>query len=101
MKTKIILTVCLAGFLVAGCAQQTRNIDMINDEGKAVLALDYRDFDRAASLLVQSMLKGGALNKEGGGRYVMATGRIVNALVTGPRSRDFICAEHRPIPAVW
>lgn len=78
MKTRVILTVCLAGLLTAGCATKTRNIDMVNDEGKPVLALDYRDFDKAASELIQSMLKSGALAKKDGGRYVMATGRIVN-----------------------
>jgi hypothetical protein len=50
----------------------------MNDEGKAVMALDYRDFDQAASKLIQSMIGSGALKKEGGGRYVVATGRIVN-----------------------
>ena len=78
MKTRVILTVCLAGLLTAGCATKTRNIDMVNDEGKPVLALDYRDLDKAASELIQSMLKSGALAKKDGGRYVMATGRIVN-----------------------
>ena len=53
-------------------------IDTMNDEGKAVMALDYRDFDMAASKMVQSMLGSGALKKPGGGRYVVATGRIVN-----------------------
>ena len=42
------------------------------------MALDYRDFDQAASKMVQSMLGSGALKKEGGGRYVVATGRIIN-----------------------
>ena len=68
MKTKIILTVCFIGVLLAiGCAPKTTNIDMTNDEGKPVLALDYRDFDRAASQLVQSMLNSGALAKKDGG----------------------------------
>jgi uncharacterized protein (TIGR02722 family) len=50
----------------------------MHDDGKPVLALDYRDFDQAASEMVQSMLGSGALKKEDGGRYVMTTGRIVN-----------------------
>lgn len=66
------------GLLTAGCGQETTNIDIMHDEGKAVMALDYRDFDQAASKLVQSMLGSGALKKEGGGRYVVATGRIIN-----------------------
>ncbi len=77
MKTGIFQIIALIGILIAGCEQVT-NIDTMHDEGKPVLALDYRDFDRAASEMVQSMLGSGALNKTDGSRYVMATGRIVN-----------------------
>lgn len=68
----------LVGILLAGCAPETVNIDVIHDAGKPVMALDYRDFDQAASQMVQSLLASGALKKEGGGRYVVAKGRIVN-----------------------
>jgi uncharacterized protein (TIGR02722 family) len=78
MKTKILDIVMLACIFVAGCGEETTNIDVMNDEAGAVMALDYRDFDQAASKMVQSMLGSGALKKEGGGRYVVATGRIVN-----------------------
>jgi uncharacterized protein (TIGR02722 family) len=50
----------------------------MHDDGKAVMALDYRDFDQAASKMVQSMLGSGALRKQDGSRYVVATGRIIN-----------------------
>ncbi len=76
MKTKVIIT--LAGLLLAGCAQETVNIDVVNDEGKPVMALDYRDFNQAASEMIQSMVSSGALKKPGGGRYVMTTARITN-----------------------
>ncbi len=76
MRTKIIIT--LAGLLLAGCATETVKIDVVNDEGKAVMALDYRDFDQAASEMIQSMIGSGALKKPGGGRYVMTTGRVTN-----------------------
>jgi len=76
MRTKIIIT--LAGLLLAGCAQETVNIDVVNDEGKAVMELDYRDFAQAASEMIQSMISSGTLKKSGGGRYVMTTGRVTN-----------------------
>jgi uncharacterized protein (TIGR02722 family) len=76
MRTKIIIT--LAGLFLAGCAQETVNIDVVNDEGKAVMELDYRDFAQAASEMIQSMVSSGALKKPGGGRYVMTTGRVTN-----------------------
>lgn len=78
MKTRILHCIAVVGVLAAGCAQETTNIDVRNDDGKAVMALDYRDFDQAASKMVQSMLGSGALKKQDGGRYVVATGRIIN-----------------------
>jgi len=78
MKERIIGITTLLSILIAGCAQETVNIDVVHDDAKAVMALDYRDFDQAASEMIQSMLGSGALNKPGGGRYVMATGRIIN-----------------------
>jgi uncharacterized protein (TIGR02722 family) len=78
MKTAIFQIVALIGILIAGCAPQTSYIDTMHDAGKPVMALDYRDFDQAASEMVQSMLGSGALKKADGSRYVMATGRIVN-----------------------
>jgi uncharacterized protein (TIGR02722 family) len=74
----IILIVLSAIILVSGCTQPTTNIDITNDTGKAVMALDYRDFDQAATAMIDSLLRSGALAKQDGGRYVVVTGRIVN-----------------------
>jgi hypothetical protein len=74
----LFVSACLLVFALVGCTAETTNIDTVNDEGKAVMELDYRDFSQAASEMIQSMIRSGALNKKGGGRYVMATGRIVN-----------------------
>lgn len=79
MKTGILQIVVVMSVLICcGCGQKTTNIDVVNDEGNPVMALDYRDFDQAASAMVQSMLGSGALKKKDGGRYVVATGQIVN-----------------------
>ncbi|MBC8218326.1 MAG: penicillin-binding protein activator LpoB [Planctomycetes bacterium] len=79
MKSRILQIVVLLSILAGGCGgPKTKNIDIVHDDGKAVMALDYRDFDQAASAMVQSMVGSGALKKKGGGRYVVATGRIVN-----------------------
>jgi len=78
MRAEILYIIASLGILITGCAQETVNIDVVHDDGKAVMALDYRDFDQAASAMVQSMLASGALKKSGGGRYVVTTGRIVN-----------------------
>ena len=79
MKTKALVIITLAGLLIAGCGEpETVNIDVVNDEGKPVMALDYRDFNQAASEMVQSMISSGALKKPGGGRYVVTTAKITN-----------------------
>jgi hypothetical protein len=78
MKAKTLGIIAFFSILITGCAPKTVNIDVMHDEGKPVMALDYRDFDQAASQLVQSMLASGALKKEGGGRYIVAKGRIIN-----------------------
>ena len=77
MKTKALFCI-LAMAVLVGCQPATRNIDTVNDEGKAVMGLDYRDFDQAAAAMISSLVRSGTLNKNDGGRYVMATGRIVN-----------------------
>lgn len=77
MKCKLLL-ITLPMLIAAGCSVQTRNIDMVNDQGKAVMALDYRDFNQAATDMVNSLIRSGALNKQDGSRYVVTTGRIVN-----------------------
>ena len=78
MKATILNVILVTAVLMTGCTPKTTNIDIRNDSGKAVMGMDYRDFDMAASELVQSMLASGTLKKEGGGRYVVAVGRIVN-----------------------
>ncbi len=79
MKTKTSVIITLAGLLIAGCGEpQTVMIDTADDEGKPVMGLDYRDFNQAASEMVQSMISSGALKKPGGGRYVMTTARVTN-----------------------
>ncbi|MBN2590927.1 MAG: penicillin-binding protein activator LpoB [Sedimentisphaerales bacterium] len=78
MKTKIFIIILFAGLFITGCGEETTNIDIINDSAGAVMSLDYRDFDQAASQMIQSLLGSGRLKKSDNGRYVIATGRIKN-----------------------
>ena len=77
MKLRMVVSI-LACLVLAGCQPATKNIDTVNDEGKAVMGLDYRDFDQAAAAMISSLVRSGTLQKKDGSRYVMATGRIVN-----------------------
>jgi hypothetical protein len=64
--------------MVVGCTPPTKTIDITNDEGKPVMELDYRDFDKAAVEMVQSMLTAGVFKKQDGSRYVVTTAKVVN-----------------------
>ena len=67
--------------LFSGCAT-TKDIDMSNDRGQAVMGLDYRDFERSAFEAIDSMLQSGALDKGKGGaegdKHVLAISRVIN-----------------------
>ena len=79
MKNILLTFVAFLMVVIAGCdGNKVENIDTLNDDGKAVMELDYRDFDIAASEMIQSLISSGTLTKPGGGRYVMTTSRIVN-----------------------
>lgn len=75
MKKIAILALAL---FVAGC-EDVQKIDTQNDvKAKQVMSLDYRDFDQAASAMIQSLLKSGKLAKNDGTKYVMATSEVTN-----------------------
>ena len=73
-----VLTALALLLVLSGCQTTTSNIDMNNDQRGAVMGLDYRDFNTAASKMVEDLLASGALNKPGGGRYVLAISRVIN-----------------------
>ena len=78
MKTKIFSIILFAGLFIAGCGEPTTNIDTRNDDAGAVMSLDYRDFDQAASEMIQSLLGSGRLKKADNSRYVILKGIIRN-----------------------
>ena len=56
----------LVGAVLASCGPDTKNIDMNDDRADAVMALDHRDFTKAADTMIKSMLNSNALNKKDG-----------------------------------
>jgi uncharacterized protein (TIGR02722 family) len=78
MKIYLSVAFMVLTLMFAGCEQPTKRIDVTNDEGKAVMELDYRDFDAAATEMVQSMLASGIFHKPDGSRYVVTTAKVVN-----------------------
>jgi uncharacterized protein (TIGR02722 family) len=76
---KLTLSTIVAGLLLTACTPATQNIDIHNDkDASAVMGLDYRDFQGAAQDMVQSLVNSGAVNKPGGGRYVLVVSRVIN-----------------------
>jgi len=75
MKKLTLLFIAMT--FAVGCEKVTK-IDTTNDTGKQVMALDYRDFDQAASEMIQSLLSSGVLARQDGGKYVLTTGVITN-----------------------
>ena len=76
MKKLSILLLFSTLFLI-GC-EEVQKIDTTNDTGKQVMSLDYRDFDQAASQMIQSLISSGRLAKKDGSRYVVSTGKVTN-----------------------
>lgn len=72
----ITLVTVLSGCVTTGGGVQM--VDTRNDRGEAVVGLDYRDFEAAASEALQDMFARGALTHPRGGRYVVMISRVTN-----------------------
>lgn len=83
MKKNVLIAI-IAAFLFAGCATTGPstphyvNAEKSGTSHATTLGLDYQDFRKASMDAVQSMLRSGALNKPGGGRYVLAISTFIN-----------------------
>ncbi len=73
-----LLAVCLASAALSACAPAVEVVDTQHDKGEAVVGLDYRDFETAASDAIQSMISSGSVNNPKGGRYILTISKIKN-----------------------
>jgi uncharacterized protein (TIGR02722 family) len=80
MQTMRFLLLSALAALPVGCAQPipTTMIDPRADRTAIGFGLDSRDFESAAAKSVQDMLESHAVDKPGGGRYVMVVSRVTN-----------------------
>ena len=81
MKKIYLALPVVAGLIFTGCAtKQPEYVGASNPDTKQIvtMGIDRQDFERAADEAINSLLASGALNKQGGGRYVVAMGRIKN-----------------------
>jgi uncharacterized protein (TIGR02722 family) len=75
---KKLFAACAMALVLTGCASGVKIVDTNNDTADSVMGLEYRDFEKAAGEAVQSMIASGAVSKPGGGRYILAIGRMIN-----------------------
>jgi len=79
---KTITSIAILGVLFTGCATSSGphyvNQEKTGTSAAMTMGLDYQDFRKASMDAVQSMLRSGALNRPGGGRYVLAISTLIN-----------------------
>ena len=76
---KILVSFVLLSLLIVGCSKEPRYVGEKNlDEVPVTMGIDRKDFERAANEAIDDLLKSGALDRKGGGRYVVAIGKVVN-----------------------
>jgi uncharacterized protein (TIGR02722 family) len=77
---KVIITALAIGTLVfTGCATKPHYVGVENTKDMpTTMSIDRRDFEKAANEAIKDMIDSGALDRKGGGRYVVAMGRMIN-----------------------
>lgn len=78
MRQMKLFVMVLALLTFVGCTKKTVIVDPQADAGPQTMALDYRDFEKAANDSIEDMILSGAVNRPGGGRYVMVVSTVVN-----------------------
>ncbi|MBP3545880.1 MAG: penicillin-binding protein activator LpoB [Alphaproteobacteria bacterium] len=76
MKKYVVML--LAMLFLSGCVTKTVLIDTENDTTERVAALEGRDFEDAASSMIEDMLEMGTLSKPNGQPYILIISRIEN-----------------------
>ncbi|WP_392558758.1 penicillin-binding protein activator LpoB [Orbus mooreae] len=64
--------------ILTGCSSNVEYVTADNAQDAVSLGLDSQDFELAAQESLNSLLASDVLNKPGGGRYVVAIGKVVN-----------------------
>lgn len=75
----LVGTLTLSVFLFTGCAKQPQILGMGSvQKAPVTMGIDRQDFEKAATDMVDSLLRSGALNKRGGGRYIVMMSDVIN-----------------------
>ena len=83
---KTLFSVAVIAAIFSGCATSgyMQNGSKVKDAEPITMGIDHTDFEKAASDAVESLLSSGSLERPGGGRYVVAMGKVIidTALLT-------------------
>jgi uncharacterized protein (TIGR02722 family) len=79
-KNKLIIsTLFMGAVLFTGCSHKPEYLPENSPESSIItMGIDRQDFEKAASDMANSLLSSGALDKRGGGKYVVMMSDIVN-----------------------
>ena len=77
---KTLFSVAVIAAIFSGCATSgyMQNGSKVKDAEPITMGIDHTDFEKAASDAVESLLSSGSLERPGGGRYVVAMGKVIN-----------------------
>ena len=77
---KTLFSVAVIAAIFSGCATRgyMQNGSKVKDAEPITMGIDHTDFEKAASDAVESLLSSGSLERPGGGRYVVAMGKVIN-----------------------
>ena len=76
---RVIAYSTLVALLLSGCATTPTYVGTPQTNNENIsMGIDHEDFQKAATEAIESMLRSGALNKKGGGRYVLTISDIIN-----------------------
>ena len=78
MKKLVLPVFVLAAAALCACSTPTRYVHPVEDANLISVGIDAADFEKAAAEAVSSMLRSGVLDKNGGGRYVLAISTVTN-----------------------
>lgn len=76
---KFLYSSVVLALLMSGCQNSVQYVGVPSSSNSNVsMGIDHRDFQKAATDAVESMLLSGALNKRDGSRYVLVISNILN-----------------------
>jgi uncharacterized protein (TIGR02722 family) len=75
---KLIALGILPVLIVTGCSTPPQRIESGGPTAVTTMGVDIQDFKNAAGEMVKTLIMSGALDRQGGGKSIVAVGNIIN-----------------------